>query len=38
VRVGVRSDEGPHGIVDRADIVVDGADGFARVLERLLPR
>lgn len=35
VRVGVKSDEGPPGIVERADLVVDGVDGFARVLEVL---
>ena len=28
VRVGVRSDEGPAAIVERADLVVDGVDGF----------
>ena len=32
VRVGVDSEEGPPEIVDRADLVVDGIDGFARVL------
>ena len=32
VRVGVRSDEGPPAIVERADLVVDGVDGFAAVL------
>jgi trehalose 6-phosphate phosphatase len=32
VRVGVRSDEGPSAIVERADLVVDGVDGFTRVL------
>jgi hypothetical protein len=32
VRVGVRSDEGPAGIVERADLVVDGVPGFAQVL------
>jgi trehalose 6-phosphate phosphatase len=32
VRVGVRSDEGPKAIVERADLVVDGVDGFTRVL------
>jgi trehalose 6-phosphate phosphatase len=32
VKVGVRSDEGPAAIVDRADLVVDGVDGFVRVL------
>ena len=35
VRVGVRSDEGPPEIVDRADLVVDGVRGFARVLSTL---
>jgi trehalose 6-phosphate phosphatase len=32
VRVGVRSDEGPPAIVERADVVVDGVEGFAAVL------
>jgi len=35
VRVGVSSDEGPAAIVERADLVVDGVDGFGRVLARL---
>jgi trehalose 6-phosphate phosphatase len=35
VRVGVRSDEGPPEIVERADVVVDGVRGFARVLSTL---
>jgi trehalose 6-phosphate phosphatase len=35
VRVGVRSDEGPPEIVERADLVVDGTDGVLRVLESL---
>ena len=35
VRVGVESDEGPASIVERADLVVDGVAGFARVLEAL---
>ncbi|HYN91010.1 MAG TPA: trehalose-phosphatase [Thermoleophilaceae bacterium] len=35
VRVGVRSDEGPPEIVERADLVVDGVDGFRRVLQIL---
>ena len=35
VRVGVRSEEGPAGIVERADVVVDGVDGFVRVLSTL---
>jgi trehalose 6-phosphate phosphatase len=35
VRVGVRSDEGPAEIVERADLVVDGVDGFTRVLAAL---
>jgi trehalose 6-phosphate phosphatase len=32
VRVGVASDEGPAAIVERADLVVEGTDGFAEVL------
>ncbi len=32
VRVGVRSDEGPRAIVEQADLVVDGVEGFSRVL------
>src|ERR687895_472332 len=35
VLVGVRSDEGPPAIVERADLVVDGVDGFTRVLAAL---
>jgi len=35
VRVGIASDEGPRAIVDRADLVVEGTDGFARVLAAL---
>ena len=35
VCVGVRSDEGPPAIVERADIVVDGPPGFVQVLEVL---
>jgi trehalose 6-phosphate phosphatase len=35
VCVGVRSDEGPAAIVERADLVVDGVPGFARVLAAL---
>jgi trehalose 6-phosphate phosphatase len=35
VLVGVRSDEGPPAIVERADLVVDGVEGFTRVLEAL---
>jgi trehalose 6-phosphate phosphatase len=35
VRVGVRSDEGPAAIVERADLVVDGVGGFTRVLAAL---
>ena len=35
VRVGVASDEGPAAIVERADLVVDGTDGFLVVLESL---
>jgi trehalose 6-phosphate phosphatase len=36
VKVGVRSDEGPAAIVERADQVVDGTEGFVVVLETLL--
>ena len=32
VRVGVRSDEGPAAITQRADVVVDGVGGFTQVL------
>jgi trehalose 6-phosphate phosphatase len=32
LRVGVRSEEGPLAIVERADVVVDGVEGFAEVL------
>jgi trehalose 6-phosphate phosphatase len=35
VTVGVRSDEGPREIVDRADLVVDGVEGVQRVLAEL---
>jgi len=35
VKVGIRSDEGPAAIVERADLVVDGVAGFTRVLESL---
>jgi trehalose 6-phosphate phosphatase len=35
VRVGVRSEEGPAAIVERGDMVVDGVDGFIRVLVAL---
>jgi trehalose 6-phosphate phosphatase len=35
VRVGVRSDEGPDAVVERADLVVDGVVGFTAVLETL---
>jgi trehalose 6-phosphate phosphatase len=35
VKVGVRSDEGPSAIVDRADLTVDGVAGFTRVLAAL---
>src|SRR5687768_12337164 len=36
VRVGVSSNEGPAAIVERADQVVDGTEGFVVVLEALL--
>jgi trehalose 6-phosphate phosphatase len=35
VCVGVRSDEGPADIVEKADLVVDGVAGFTRVLAAL---
>jgi trehalose 6-phosphate phosphatase len=35
VRVGVRSDEGPREIVEQADLVVDGIEGFQQVLAEL---
>src|SRR3954452_20037478 len=35
VCVGVRSNEGPKAIVERADLVVDGTAGFVQVLEVL---
>ncbi|HET8673057.1 MAG TPA: trehalose-phosphatase [Thermoleophilaceae bacterium] len=35
VRVGLRSDEGPPEIVERADLVVDGVSGFRAVLQAL---
>jgi trehalose 6-phosphate phosphatase len=35
VRVGVRSEEGPGAIVERADLVVDGVAGFIGVLSAL---
>ena len=35
VRVGVRSDEGPPEIVERADLVVDGVEGVRQVLAAL---
>jgi trehalose 6-phosphate phosphatase len=35
VRVGVASDEGPPAIVERADIVVEGTEGFVAVLAAL---
>jgi len=36
VKVGVRSSEGPAAIVEHADHVVDGTDGFVSVLELLI--
>jgi trehalose 6-phosphate phosphatase len=38
VRVGVRSEEGPAAIVERADVAVDGPAGVVAVLEGLLER
>jgi trehalose 6-phosphate phosphatase len=37
VRVGVRTDDGPPAIVERADLVVGGPDGVVAVLEALVP-
>ena len=34
--VGVRSEEGPGDVIIRADLLADGAEGFARVLKGLL--
>ena len=36
VKIGVHSAEGPAGIVEQADQVVDGTDGFIAVLEALV--
>jgi trehalose 6-phosphate phosphatase len=36
LRVGVRSAEAPAGLLDRADLVVDGPDGALALLRRLL--
>lgn len=35
IRVGVRSDEGPSGISEQADVVVDGTDGMRNLLTLL---
>lgn len=35
IRIGVASDEGPPAIVERADLVVDGPEGFLPVLQAL---
>ena len=35
VRVGVRSEDGPREILERADVTVDGVGGFAEVLAAL---
>jgi len=35
LRVGVRSDEGPPEILEQADLVVEGIEGFQRVLADL---
>jgi len=35
VRVGVRSDEGPRQILEQADLVVEGIEGFQQVLAEL---
>jgi trehalose 6-phosphate phosphatase len=36
VKIGVHSSEGPSGIVEQADHVVEGTDGFIAVLEALV--
>ena len=36
VRVGVRSEDGPFEVVERADVTVDGVRGFTAVLEALV--
>ncbi len=35
-RAGGRSEEGPRGIVMRADLLAGGVEGFARLVEGLL--
>jgi trehalose 6-phosphate phosphatase len=35
IRIGVRSDEGPPAILERADVLVDGVDGMVDVLSSL---
>lgn len=35
IRVGVRSDEGPSGIAEQADVVVDGTEGMRELLALL---
>jgi trehalose 6-phosphate phosphatase len=35
VRVGIRSEDGPPAIVDRADLVIDGVEEFTPVLDAL---
>jgi len=37
VRVGVRTDDGPPAIVERADLVAEGPEGVVAVLEALVP-
>ena len=37
VRVGIASEEGPDEIAQRADLVVEGTQGYVRVLEALVP-
>ena len=36
LRVGVRSDEGPPGLEQEADVMVDGTDGVRELLRALL--
>ena len=38
LRVGIRSEEGPEEIAERADLVVEGVDGFTEVLTALAER
>lgn len=35
LRIGVASEEGPPGIIEEADIVVEGVEGVAEILREL---